>query len=171
MVPCAPSVTALLASNVPPAPGEKVLVGVTKLGSMRPVLTDNPAEVGADRIVNCVAAFERFGGPTIVVDMGTATTFDVVSKKGEYLGGAIAPGLGVSADALFAKAAREIRKDFPNAEFHLVGPFDPSPNVLGKVRFIHEILHPDATRARNPRSTSKRAPAQARGSSSKRKSR
>jgi type III pantothenate kinase len=71
-----------------------------------PVLTDNPAEVGADRIVNCVAAFERFGGPTIVVDMGTATTFDVVSKKGEYLGGAIAPGLGVSADALFAKAAR-----------------------------------------------------------------
>jgi len=76
-----------------------------------PVLTDNPAEVGADRIVNCVAAFERFGGPTIVVDMGTATTFDVISKKGEFLGGAIAPGLGISADALFARAARLPRID------------------------------------------------------------
>jgi type III pantothenate kinase len=71
-----------------------------------PVLTDNPTEVGADRIVNCVAAFERFGGPTIVVDMGTATTFDVISKKGEFMGGAIAPGLGISADALFSRAAR-----------------------------------------------------------------
>ena len=71
-----------------------------------PVLTDNPAEVGADRIVNCVAAFERYGGPTIVVDMGTATTFDVISARGEFLGGAIAPGLGISADALFNSAAR-----------------------------------------------------------------
>jgi type III pantothenate kinase len=76
-----------------------------------PVLTDNPAELGADRIVNCVAAFERFGGPCIVVDMGTATTFDVLSKKGEFLGGAIAPGLGVSADALFSRAARLPRTD------------------------------------------------------------
>jgi type III pantothenate kinase len=76
-----------------------------------PVLTDNPAEVGADRIVNCVAAFERFGGPSIVVDMGTATTFDVISKKGEFIGGAIAPGLGISADALFARAARLPRID------------------------------------------------------------
>lgn len=71
-----------------------------------PVLTDNPSEAGADRIVNCVAAFEKFGGPTIVVDMGTATTFDVISKKGEFLGGAIAPGLGISAEALFSRAAR-----------------------------------------------------------------
>jgi type III pantothenate kinase len=71
-----------------------------------PVLTDNPTEVGADRIVNCVAAFDKFGGPTIVVDMGTATTFDVISRKGEFLGGAIAPGLGISAEALFARAAR-----------------------------------------------------------------
>jgi len=76
-----------------------------------PVLTDNPAEVGADRIVNCVAAFERFKGPCIVVDMGTATTFDVVSPKGEFLGGAIAPGLGISADALFTRAARLPRID------------------------------------------------------------
>jgi type III pantothenate kinase len=74
-----------------------------------PVLTDNPSEVGADRVVNCVAAFELLGGPCIVVDMGTATTFDVVSKKGEFLGGAIAPGLGISAEALFARAARLTR--------------------------------------------------------------
>ena len=71
-----------------------------------PVLTDNPAEVGADRIVNSIAAFERYGGPTIVVDLGTATTFDVVSVRGEFLGGAIAPGLGISAEALFSSAAR-----------------------------------------------------------------
>jgi type III pantothenate kinase len=76
-----------------------------------PILTDNPSEVGADRIVNCVAAFDKFGGPTIVVDMGTATTFDVISKKGEFLGGAIAPGLRISADALFARAARLPRVD------------------------------------------------------------
>ena len=79
-----------------------------------PVLIDNPAEAGADRICNCVAAFDRFAGPCIVVDMGTATTFDVVSAKGEFLGGAIAPGLGISAEALFARAARlpriEVRK-------------------------------------------------------------
>jgi len=73
------------------------------------VLTDNPSEVGADRIVNCVAALELFGGPAIVVDLGTATTFDVVSAKGEFLGGAIAPGIGISADALFAHAARLTR--------------------------------------------------------------
>ena len=76
-----------------------------------PILTDNPAEVGADRIVNSIAAFERFQGPCIIVDMGTATTFDCVSAKGEFLGGAIAPGLGISAEALFAKAARLPRVD------------------------------------------------------------
>jgi type III pantothenate kinase len=74
-----------------------------------PVLIDNPSEAGADRIVNCVAAFDLFGGPTIVVDLGTATTFDVVSAKGELLGGAIAPGIGISADALYARAARLTR--------------------------------------------------------------
>jgi type III pantothenate kinase len=71
-----------------------------------PVLVDNPAELGADRLVNAIAAFERYGGPCIVVDFGTATTFDAISAKGEYLGGAIAPGLGLSADALFSRAAR-----------------------------------------------------------------
>ena len=76
-----------------------------------PVLQDNPADLGADRLVNAVAAFERYGGPCIVVDFGTATTFDVISAKGEYLGGAIAPGLGLSADALFSHAARLSRVD------------------------------------------------------------
>src|ERR1700693_5618712 len=68
------------------------------------VLVDNPLEVGADRIVNGVAAFAEYGGPCIVVDFGTATTFDAISAKGEYLGGAIAPGLGIAAEALFARA-------------------------------------------------------------------
>jgi type III pantothenate kinase len=76
-----------------------------------PVHYDNPAEVGADRIVNGVAAFEKFGGPCIVVDFGTATTFDAVSKKGEYLGGVIAPGIGISAEALFERTARLPRVD------------------------------------------------------------
>jgi type III pantothenate kinase len=76
-----------------------------------PILVDNPAEVGADRLVNSVAAFARYGGPCIVVDFGTATTFDHVSAKGEYLGGVIAPGLAISADALFARAARLSRVD------------------------------------------------------------
>jgi type III pantothenate kinase len=76
-----------------------------------PVLVDNPAELGADRLVNAIAAFERYGGPCVVVDFGTATTFDVISAKGEYLGGAIAPGLGISADALFTRAARLGRVD------------------------------------------------------------
>jgi len=76
-----------------------------------PVLVDNPAELGADRLVNAIAAFERYGGPCIIVDFGTATTFDVVSAKGEYIGGAISPGLGISADALFARAARLGRVD------------------------------------------------------------
>src|ERR1700756_2289512 len=76
-----------------------------------PVQYDNPAEVGADRIVNSVAAFEKFGGPCIVVDFGTATTFDAVSKKGEYMGGVIAPGIGISAEALFERTARLPRVD------------------------------------------------------------
>jgi type III pantothenate kinase len=76
-----------------------------------PVHYDNPSEVGADRIVNGVAAFEKYGGPCIVVDFGTATTFDCVSAKGEYEGGVISPGLGISADALFERTARLPRVD------------------------------------------------------------
>jgi type III pantothenate kinase len=76
-----------------------------------PILVDNPAELGADRLVNGVAAFARYGGPCIVVDFGTATTFDVISAKGEYLGGVIAPGLAISAEALFSRAAKLSRVD------------------------------------------------------------
>ena len=69
------------------------------------ILYENPKEVGADRIANAVAAFDLFGGPTIVVDFGTATTCDAVSANGEYLGGAIAPGIEISMDALVGRAA------------------------------------------------------------------
>jgi type III pantothenate kinase len=82
---------------------------------------DNPAEVGADRIVNAVAVFHRYGGPACVVDFGTATTFDAISAAGEYLGGAIAPGVGISAEALFQRTAKLPRID-------LVRP----PAVIGK---------------------------------------
>jgi type III pantothenate kinase len=79
-----------------------------------PVLYDDPREVGADRIVNAVAALSRYGSPCIVVDFGTATTFDAISRNGEYLGGIIYPGIQISADALFQRAARlrntEIRR-------------------------------------------------------------
>ncbi|MFQ5657132.1 MAG: type III pantothenate kinase [Candidatus Methylomirabilales bacterium] len=70
------------------------------------VLYDSPREVGADRIVNAIAAYETYGGPAIVVDFGTATTFDAISAKGEYLGGVIAPGIGISSEALFERAAK-----------------------------------------------------------------
>ncbi|MCL4422070.1 MAG: type III pantothenate kinase [Actinobacteria bacterium] len=70
-----------------------------------PVLYDNPKEVGADRIANAVGAYDLYGGPAIVVDLGTATTFDAISAGGEYLGGAITPGIEISMDALFAQAA------------------------------------------------------------------
>jgi type III pantothenate kinase len=76
-----------------------------------PLRYDNPAEVGADRIVNAVAARERYGSPVVVVDFGTATTFDVVNAAGEYAGGIIAPGITISAEALFAHASRLYRVD------------------------------------------------------------
>jgi len=74
-----------------------------------PVHYDNPQEVGADRIVNSVAAFDKYGGPCIAVDFGTAINFDAISARGEYLGGVLAPGIGISADALFSRAARLFR--------------------------------------------------------------
>src|SRR5207253_2670184 len=86
--------------------GKKALFVEMGVKTGMAVLVDNPAEVGADRIVNGVAAFHQYGGPCIVVDFGTAITFDAISAKGEYLGGVIAPGLGISAEALFARAAR-----------------------------------------------------------------
>ena len=75
------------------------------------IKVDNPLEVGADRIVNCAAAHHEFGGPTVIVDFGTATTFDVVTSEAEFIGGVIAPGLTISAEALFARAARLPRVD------------------------------------------------------------
>jgi type III pantothenate kinase len=79
----------------------------TKTGM--PILIDNPREVGADRIVNAIGAYDLYGGPTLVIDFGTATTLDAVSGKGEYLGGAILPGIEISMDALFARADRLAR--------------------------------------------------------------
>jgi type III pantothenate kinase len=85
-----------------------------------PILTDNPREVGADRIVNALAAFTAYGGPCIVVDFGTATTYDAVSERGEYLGGVIAPGVRISATALFASAARLPRVELATPK-HVIG--------------------------------------------------
>jgi type III pantothenate kinase len=77
-----------------------------------PVRYDDPREVGPDRIMNAVAAKERYGAPCIVVDFGTSTNFDVVSPEGEYVGGVLAPGIEISMDALFARAARLVKVDF-----------------------------------------------------------
>jgi type III pantothenate kinase len=82
---------------------------------------DNPSEVGADRIANTLAAHRRYGGPAIVVDFGTTTNFDVVSAEGDFLGGAFAPGLEVSAESLFGRAARLFRV-----------PLTPPANAIGK---------------------------------------
>src|ERR1700746_2627222 len=86
--------------------GKKALFVEMGVKTGMAVLVDNPSEVGADRIVNGVAAFHLYGGPCIVVDFGTAITFDVISAKCEYLGGVIAPGLGISSEALFARTAK-----------------------------------------------------------------
>jgi len=77
-----------------------------------PIRYDDPREVGPDRIVNAVAANERYGAPCIVVDFGTSTNFDIVSPEGEYVGGVLAPGIEISMDALFARAARLVKVDF-----------------------------------------------------------
>ena len=125
----------ILGSVVPPLTGTlRTMVqryfGVTPVivepgvNTSMPILYENPAEVGADRIVNGVAAWEKFGGgggrPLIVVDFGTATTLDAISAKGEYLGGAICPGVTISADALFQRAARLPRIDVRKPA-HVVG--------------------------------------------------
>ena len=86
--------------------GQKALFVEAGVKTGMAVLVDNPLEVGADRIVNGVAAFHKYGAPCIVVDFGTAITFDAISARGEYLGGVIAPGLGIASEALFARAAR-----------------------------------------------------------------
>jgi type III pantothenate kinase len=81
-----------------------------------PILYDDPREVGPDRIANAVAARERYGGPCIVVDFGTSTNFDAISAEGEYVGGVLAPGIEISMDALFARAARLTKIDFVEPE-------------------------------------------------------
>jgi type III pantothenate kinase len=113
---------AIIASVVPPLNGAMTMMvqkyfGVDALFVEPGVKTgiaihvDNPQEVGADRIVNCAAAHHEYGGPTVIVDFGTATTFDVVTANAEFVGGVIAPGLNISAEALFARAARLPRVD------------------------------------------------------------
>ena len=92
-----------------------------------PILYDNPKEVGADRIVNAIAAYERSRSTTIVVDFGTATTFDYISAKGEYVGGVITPGLGISLEALYQKAAKLYRVEMAKP-----------PQVVGR-NTIHAI--------------------------------
>jgi type III pantothenate kinase len=101
--------------NVPP-----MFVGPGVKTGM-PILYDNPREVGADRVVNAVAAFEKVKGALVIVDFGTATTFDAVSAKGEYLGGAISPGMSISMEALFRSAAK-----LPRVEL------SRPPNVVGR---------------------------------------
>jgi type III pantothenate kinase len=112
----------IISSVVPPLQGtleemgrqyfrvEPMIVGPGIKTGM-PVLYESPRDVGADRIVNAVAAFEAYGGPCIVVDFGTATTFDAISARGEYLGGVICPGIGISSEALFQRAAKLPRVD------------------------------------------------------------
>ena len=108
----------LLASKWADAPLLAVGPGV-KTGI--PIRYDDPREVGPDRIVNAVAAKERYGSPVIVVDFGTSTNFDVVSPEGEYVGGVLAPGIEISMEALFARAARLVKVDYA-----------APPSVIGK---------------------------------------
>jgi type III pantothenate kinase len=104
-----PSLNATLAQMSERYFGIKALFVEPGIKTGMPVHYDNPQEVGADRIANGVAAFAKYGGPCVVVDFGTSINFDVVSKRGEYLGGVLAPGVGISADAMFARAARLFR--------------------------------------------------------------
>lgn len=102
---------------------------------------DNPKEVGADRLVNSLAAFERYGGPLIIVDFGTATTFDVVSKDGAYLGGSIYPGVKISVEALFEKTAKLPRVELVKRESAI------GKNTIGSVQsgvmfgYVGAVLH------------------------------
>jgi type III pantothenate kinase len=126
-----------------------------------PILVDNPAELGADRLVNGVAAFAKYGGPCIVVDFGTATTFDLISAKGEYLGGVIAPGLAISAEALFARAAKLSRVDVKkpakvvgtNTVAHI-----QSGLYYGYIGLVDGILERMLHETRGPESASGEAP-------------
>lgn len=108
------------------------------------IIMKNPAEVGADRIVNAVAAFEKYGGPCIVADYGTATTFDVISAEGDYIGGVIAPGIEVSLEALTTRAAKLIKVEVAEPE-HAIGKSTiealQSGAVYGFAGEIEGIVH------------------------------
>ena len=134
-----PEITGIILSSVVPQLNERVdqvcrrffrqapLVIEPGIRTGMPILLENPKEVGADRIANAVAAYERTRGATIVVDFGTATTFDYVTARGEYLGGVIVPGIGISLDALIARTAK-----LPRVE--MVRP----PRVIGRTT-VHAI--------------------------------
>jgi type III pantothenate kinase len=92
--------------------GIKAMFVTSRTDTGLKILYENPTEVGADRIVNSVAAFHKYGGPCVIVDLGTAITFDAISAKAEYLGGIIAAGIGISAEALFSRTARLPLVDF-----------------------------------------------------------
>jgi len=119
------------------------VVGPGSRTGMR-ILMKNPAEVGADRIVNAVAAFETYGGPCIVADYGTATTFDVISSEGDYIGGVIAPGIEVSLEALTTRAAKLIKVEVAEPE-HAIGKSTTealqSGAVYGFAGEIEGIVH------------------------------
>jgi type III pantothenate kinase len=109
-----PSLTSVLVALSEKYLNREPLVVEPGVRTGMPILYEPPGDVGADRIVNGVAAFAAYGGPVVVVDFGTATTFDVVTRKGEYAGGVICPGVGISADALFQRAAKLPRVDVRN---------------------------------------------------------
>ena len=120
---------------------EPLFVDTTNAGMK--VLYDDPKEVGADRVVNAVAAFAKYGGPCIAVDFGTATTFDAISREGEYLGGIICPGIQISADALFQRAARLRRIDIRRPD-QIIGT-NPTASVqsglyYGNIALVDGIL-------------------------------
>src|SRR5207344_363500 len=100
-----PSITAAVREMTERYFGFAAMVVEPGIKTGMPILYDNPKEVGADRIANAVGAFDLYGGPAVVVDFGTATTVEAISPKGEYLGGAIFPGVEISLDALFERAA------------------------------------------------------------------
>ena len=111
-------IEAVVVSTVVPEVTKSFVEGIRKLSSKEPLIvgsdmktgieikTDNPAELGPDRLVNASAAFHYYGGPVLVIDFGTATTYDVITERGELLGGVISPGVGICAEALWEKTAR-----------------------------------------------------------------
>lgn len=121
---------------------EPIIVGPGTRTGVK-ILYENPREVGADRIANAVATFQLYGGPAIVIDFGTATTFDALSADGEYLGGAIAPGLTISADALFERAARLYRVELKrpkNAVGRNTGASVQAGLIYGYVGLIEGLI-------------------------------